>query len=607
MKKLPLISTNKLFYLLLSAIFALAIFLRFFQLAQIPAGLHQDEAWYAYNGFLLTESAQNIYGQKWPLSVDMWGDYVTSWHSWAMGIAARIFGNNTFSYRLPTVAASLLIMFLICWWLYRLTKNKLTVIIFALLFATSEWSLIMSRASSSTIIESLAIILILLAYFGVLKFWCKKDNHIWQKALLLIAIYFLLCLAYITYFSIRIVLPPMMFCLLIFVFYKQKKSWPQWLFAFSPVIIYMIFPFLVFLNTPYARGRYEQTSIINNDVVKITMFDINSAAGKIQLPTLITRAVFNKMTLNAQSIIKQYLGFFSPNVLLFQTSPPIRYFVPNSGVTNYVEYLGFLLSLALVINLLTQKNNDNEKTLVVTLLFLALLAICAIPTALTLDDYPNLQRGVLILPYWQIVAALGLSFFINQIYLKFFFHTKRQTYLNWSLIIMSLGIAISLLPFCLNYFYLSPYYQPYYRYEEAEALGDYLNQLPPAAKVVIDHHAGIFVYPYLQAQESILDKKVIKKGQYFFQSDHFQIDERLFLRDLTKRPNANQEISKFDPEYLVVKVWDENHNVVISYNPPQCFQLKDTLAYRDGVIAYNIYQKNQLCQNKLLESRNDQQ
>ncbi|MDO5561733.1 MAG: hypothetical protein Q4G02_03115 [bacterium] len=601
MKKNQPHSTNKLFFILLSAIFILAIFLRFFRLGQIPAGLHQDEAWYAYNGFLLTESAQNIYGQKWPLTVDMWGDYVTSWHSWFMGISARLFGNNTFAYRLPTTTAAVLTMILICWWLYRLTKNKLTVVLFALLFATSQWSLVMSRASSSTTLESLAIILVLLAYFGVLNFMCKKDSRMWQKITLLAGIYGLLILAYLTYFSIRIVLPPMMLCLLVFVFYKEKKNWREWLLAFYPVIIYMLFPFLVFLNMPYARGRYEQTSLINNDLIATNMFNISTAAGKVPLPILITRTFFNKITLNTHFVIKQYLGFFSPNVLLFQTAPPIRYFVPNSGVSNYIEYLGFLLSFALIVNLFAERKNRDEKTLATTLLFLAFICICAIPTALTLDDYPNLQRGVLILPYWQIVAALSLSFFLNQIYLKFFSRVSRKKYLSWSLTIVSFGIAVSLIPFCLNYFYLSPYYEPYYRYSEAEVLGEYLNKLPATEKVVVDHRAGIFVYPYLQAQESILEKNIVKKGQYYFQNEHFQIDNRLFLREIASNGKATAEILAFDPEYLIVKVWDENKNAVISYTPPECFIEQDSLTYSNNRIAYKIYQKDINCKKRFLE------
>lgn len=54
--------TIKIHYLILVAIFSLALFLRFYQLGSNPAGLHGDGASQGYNAFSILHTGKDRYG-----------------------------------------------------------------------------------------------------------------------------------------------------------------------------------------------------------------------------------------------------------------------------------------------------------------------------------------------------------------------------------------------------------------------------------------------------------------------------------------------------------------------------------------------------------------
>jgi hypothetical protein len=74
-----------LYKIIFSCIIGVALLVRVLQLQNIPSGLHHDEVWFAYNAFLLAEQGTNLYNEKFPLTVDMWGEHVSAAHSyWAV-------------------------------------------------------------------------------------------------------------------------------------------------------------------------------------------------------------------------------------------------------------------------------------------------------------------------------------------------------------------------------------------------------------------------------------------------------------------------------------------------------------------------------------------
>jgi len=190
-----------------------ALFIRTFNLQNIPSGLHHDEAWFAYNAFLLLKQGTNLYGEFLPLTVDMWGEHVSAAHSYFAAPFVLLFGLSTTGFRLTTVTFSILTLLAAAFFLYRVTRRNLIVLIFSLLFALSPWNIIMARASSTVIIDSFFLVVFMLLFYESITYGAAAIGTI-KKAVrnyfyLLTATYTISVICYLTYFTSRLLIIPL--------------------------------------------------------------------------------------------------------------------------------------------------------------------------------------------------------------------------------------------------------------------------------------------------------------------------------------------------------------------------------------------------------------
>jgi len=68
------IKRNKIF-IIYTAIFALAVYLRLFQFGEVPNGLYQDETAIGFNAYSILETGKDEYGKDFPLYFRSFGDY----------------------------------------------------------------------------------------------------------------------------------------------------------------------------------------------------------------------------------------------------------------------------------------------------------------------------------------------------------------------------------------------------------------------------------------------------------------------------------------------------------------------------------------------------
>ncbi len=579
---LTVLKRKRKFILILAVIFVLASWLRMYHLNSVPRGMHRDEGWFFYNAFLLNENGTNIYGQKWPLTVDFWGENVSASHSYYGALILRIFGHNQFGFRMTTVTFSLLILVLVSIWLYRLTGKEGVVILAALLYAISPWNIVMTRASSTMLIDILTMMVFGYIYYEGLRWFFNNKN--WQfknkvyLVLWLCLVYLLMIWCYLTYFSSRLLIFPLGIGIFLYVYSQsQKKSWKSW-FLILPLIIYFLMPFLYFLNTPYARGRYDETKVINSDLSELIMAHSINYAGQAQVPIWLTRVFFNKITVNAYLLSQQLISFFSPSVIMFATAPPQRYFTPYIGAVTWLEYLGFLAVLGVLFFAKKLKING-----ALPLFLLFLLGLSSAPAFLTIDDFPNFQRGVMMTPFWQTAAALGLFYVLENLPMK--------KYKNSLVVMATLSILI---PFIFLYYKLSPYAEHTYRNEAEKEVAEWINAEAHESKILIEDTEYLFFYPLLLNEENIFDYEIRRFDEVpqFVISDGFQIGQRLFVRNIS---GFNQDlyqydpINEFEPDYIVAKIFENSNLAKI----PDSYSLIKNIYYDKHILAYQIYQKGQ--------------
>ncbi len=579
------------------AIAVLAIAGRFWRLADFPAGMHQDEAWFAYNGWLLLKSGSNIYGEKWPLTVDMWGDHVSAIHSYVLVPFIAFFGSQVTSYRAGIIVTGLIAAGLALWWLYRQTRNKLLVLIAAVLWAVSPWSIVMSRASSSVIVDSMVLALLVLVATTV--FWNAAQSKLQRTADLrqfifgLVAIYTLTIICYVTYFTSRLLIPPFLVLIAAYTWWHHRGDWSRQLTIGIVAVIatYLIFPFGVLLQTPYAQGRYQETAILGSDTVKGALTSHIAQSGQAGIPPLITRFRYNKVTENFSAFWRQYVGLLSPSVLLFQNGPPIRYAVPNGVSVTVFEYLGVVLAMAFLVLGMDFSMSKSAKSLETSqqnlrplvALSLGFLFIAAIPSALTQDDFPNLQRAVIMVPWLQLASALGWFVTIKSLFTQIKVSTNWQQFLFSPVVIVSTILLLSapnLLSFWFGYVAQTPFERPFNRSRAGEELVKWINANAHDSKIIEEHVEGVFFYPYLFAQEDLRTLPIKKPGKYFLNAKDFWIGQRHFVSDLC----ASSELAKEPYDYYIFFTL---HNRCQRTGLLQkVFEAK----YDDGSVGFTVYQ-----------------
>lgn len=541
------------------AIFALAVVVRTWQLGELPSGLHQDESWFAYNAYLMLEDGVNIYGERWPLTVDMWGDNVSAIHSYVLMPWIAIFGPSITVYRWGIVFWSLITMALAAFFMFRLTKREPIAWLTAALFAASPWNMVMSRASSSVIIDT-AVLMVGLIWLYELAQWVIKQPVLskWgqKQWLILVAgslgLYGWTLFNYIVYFTSRLLIPPMYVVVLLVVAFMHRKITKPLLALFLIIVAYLIFPFAVFLNTPYARGRYSETAVIASEKVKAEVFNHITKSGQAGLHPTVTYVLFNTGTLSLRELTQNYVSFFSPSVLMFHNGPPKRYYVPQGVSVTAVEYVAFFIAFAAWL-MMSDTTPLRRRWRWTAVLAVALTVVAALPTALTADDFPNMQRGVIMTPFWQMTAAMGLWWLwlilIQQSWWKALPKNLSTFGRRYSIFLVIIGLLYltQLTHFAVGYFAIMKYDEPLHRSRAAEQLAYWINENAHDASILSDHVEAAFLFPLLFKPESIFKYEVSKDHASFFKSDVLRIGNRTYVRDLCASPLLYSE----QPDYYI--------------------------------------------------------
>lgn len=570
----------------------LTFFLRFWQLGTVPAGMHQDEAWFAYNAMLMQKFGENIYGEKWSLTVDMWGDHVSSFHPYILSFFLNFLPANTANFRLPFAIASIMTSILAGWLLWRWTKNQFLILIFMLLFAFSPWNIVMTRASSSVIFDSLVTLIVLVVIFEGLRFFSL--NHQWKKKSRLMIFflmstwwligYGLMILNYFTYFTSRLTMPLLVIGVVIIarsLFIIPKKALVT---TFLMLLAYGIFPFLILLSTPFAQGRYEETTILSSELVKSNTYLDITRSGQSGMPVFMTRLFFNQITENGRVLLQQILEFTNPQVLLFQLNKPIRYQVPNVGPITLAEYLGFIVALMVAVLFI---NQDKIKYRLIGGVLFLMTGVSLIPTFLTIDDFPNFQRGVFATPYWQMASAVGLTqlYWLLRTNLKMKWYAKSEWLSLGFLSLIVASIIFSFSHFLVFYFGHLNFANVHNRSRAGEKLGEWINTNAPQASLVMDHDEANFLYAYLYAGENVREIGIESSEKYLLKAKEFRIGNRFYLNRFCEKDNVEEFLRQNKIEYILMKRFPHKDTC----NPPPQYQILDQVFYDDGMLGYDIY------------------
>ncbi len=333
---------------LLVIIFALALFIRLFQLNTFPLGFHVDEAKVAWESLSILKTGRDDHGNLFNLYYNSFGDYRPTGIFYTTIPSLILFGRTNFAVRFPSALIGALTVFPIYFFtLQVLRKNKKpdekdnhVALIASFILAIIPWHIATSRATSEVVISCFLILtsLTLLAKKPKLSF-------------------VVLTLSFLFYHSARIMGPILMLVWITFLWENLNKK--------TVIKGFLIISFisLALLLSPTGLARYSQV--------------------KLSRPTI-------------RNIFIDYSSYFDPNFLIGDLAKPFRYTTGNVGIVSIPIFITFLFGIYTIL-----KSNKNR---IVILLF----ALGPIPASLTLEDSPNLHRAFFMLPFLVIIAGIGL-------------------------------------------------------------------------------------------------------------------------------------------------------------------------------------------------------
>ena len=374
-------------------IIALAGFLRFWQLGEIPPGLNIDEVSEGYNAYSLLETGKDRYGMVTPVIFKSFGSYQPPIYTYLTVLPILIFGPTIFAVKAVTAISGLIVViftFLIVKE-FLITKKDNLALVASLVVAISPWAIFFSRMATEA---NPALALFIVGFYLSLKSISKA--YFFPLAALFFG------LATHAYYSERII--SLLFLgSFVFIFRKKLLENKKWLIF--GLIVYGLtqIPHLAILKSGAFGRRLEQVTYFGRDV---------------SLP---------------REFASQYLAYFSPRNLFFDPDDQGARSMPDLSVFYSWMVIPYFFGLAYLI----KKSKDYfVKNLLI------LLIVAPIPVALTTDPFYTLRIFVLL---WtiSIVISLGLWQILDRIKLKYL-----------ALVILLALTAFSLTDFYLHYFVL---------------------------------------------------------------------------------------------------------------------------------------------------------
>lgn len=427
---------NKTFlvYLILGIIFVIALFLRFFDLSNYPVGFHIDEASLGYNGYSLLLTGEDENNNRLPLYIDMFGDNRPSGYHYLTILPIKIFGLTEFATRLPGALFGSITVFAVFFLTFTIFKNKIVSLTSSFLITIAPWHIVLSRASAEVIVALFFII----AGFGLFFYSLQKKSI--QYVLISSA---LMATSFFFYHSPRVFVPGLflLFILMLLPLIKKSSKYYKIVLFFSFMFVSVFALFLVF-GVSGGTGRYNQVSIFTSfetDFFQKQQIQEDAIAGSSNIQS---RFFHNKATNILLVFVSNYFDYFGFNFLFTKGGLPIWYSIPRVGLLNLLELPFILIGMYSLIR---------EKNIYYKILLLWILIAPIVP-ALTMDDIPNINRVVIMLPMLEIIAGFGFLSFIKNIK-----HKKQFTCL------IAFFLLLNTLYFLHQYFYNAKTHNPWYR------------------------------------------------------------------------------------------------------------------------------------------------
>lgn len=379
--------------LLLSLIFALALFLRLYKLGQFPVGFLWDEAALGYNAYSILKTAKDEYGQFLPLIFKSFGDYKPGFYVYLTVPSIALLGLNEMATRLPSALFGSLAVLAVYGWIKETGKkteaeSARLALLTAFLLAINPWHIGFSRGAWELNVMTTEII------FG-LFFLAKFFNFPKRIYLYFSSLFFILAL--FTYQAAKL----LVLALLVgYLFFYRRESRAV-LFRLKVGFVAINLAGLVLLSWLTLgggkAGRLKVMSVFSYPRSVAEAQLLQKQDGGQKFPSLVFH---NSPVFFSRSILERYFNHFSGKFLFFTGD--------WSNPRNGTAYQGGLYFLDLPFLLIGLGILFGRKRLGLENFMLYWLLLAPLPSALTRDSISSVRSFSLVIPL-IFVTAIGIN------------------------------------------------------------------------------------------------------------------------------------------------------------------------------------------------------
>ena len=433
----------------------LIIFSRFFAFNLSPSSPYWEEVALGYDAYSIAQTARDHHGNFLPLTAfESFGDYKPSLYFYTAIPFIKIFGLNTFAVRLPTVLASIAIIFgtallaknLFFKFYVKNDQKNANFIYYLTLFLTSisPWLMMFSRSAWESTLAT-ALIIWGINFYLFFIFSNKTKWIVWASIALVLSTY--------TYHSARVTAP--LIGLLLTIFYlisrllkKEKLNWRALLMA-SLIALFIFTPVAKSLFLKTGQQRIAETSIFND----ISIIEQSNEAIENHGRTKLNKIIYHRYIFFAKEAGLNFLDHFNFKYLFVSGDNNPRHSSQNFGEFYYFDLLFFVFALVF----LFKKRN------IATAILCFILFAAVLPASFT-KDTPHALRTLVALP----VLIIFLSFGIWQ-FLELFKNNQIKT-ITTKIVILIYLVFFALFFYQLIYIYPNKY-KPEWQFGYQEMIG----------------------------------------------------------------------------------------------------------------------------------------
>lgn len=285
------------YWVIFLVILAIAVFLRFYQLGRIPAGVSDDEAVYIYSAYSIWKTGHDFAGKFLPLSFNFSFSY-SPVPVYLLAPIVGLFGMNIFVGRFIYALAGTGTVILIYVLASQLFKRKSIALIAMAVVAVSPWNVFFSR----TAYEAVFALFFFLGGIVLFLRGVKKGNILWSLPLFFFAFYSYHATKFFFLFCI-----PFLILLHWSFFIRQKR-------IFITFVIGYIFILASFLFVMKTQGVNRTDVLVWKDIQTASRV-VDYERQRSTAPFWIRTIYSNKLMYYLSVIRQNYLEAFSPQFL----------------------------------------------------------------------------------------------------------------------------------------------------------------------------------------------------------------------------------------------------------------------------------------------------